>query len=169
MLVVLRHLRRTLRQLRKRVSCRLSRRRLQHSAANRDRSFSGVKKARSGFGLQERGTGDKLAIQPDARISPAARRGTMQNMQLIRTVQFRLRFIESDGATQRISGINNAAVLVFHSHVERGVVGKPISQQRVSASVARADGAVRHTDCSLPDRPRLSYLENLRLRIKKFA
>src|SRR6266700_3536861 len=98
MLVVLRRLRRALRQFGKRVSCRLCRWRLQHSAPDRDRAFGGLKKARSGFCFHERGTCDELAIQPDARISPASRRCTMENVQLIGTVQFRLWFIESDSA-----------------------------------------------------------------------
>src|ERR1700676_1625155 len=93
----------------------------------------------------------------------------MQNMELIALVELGLRFIEGDDAPERIGGVDHAVVLVFHTDVERSVIGKAIGKQRIGARAACSGISFGNSNCLLPDRTSVGYLEDLCLRIEKLV
>src|SRR6266480_7726026 len=88
-------------------------------------------------------------------------------MQLICSINLRLRFFEPDSAAYRISRINNSVVFVLHTHIQRGMVRKPVREQRVRAHISWSGDSVRDSNRFLPDRPRIGHLKNLCSGVKK--
>src|SRR5580700_6082252 len=111
----------------------------------------------------------KFAIQADPRVSPVSWRSAMQNVQLIRAIEFHLGFLRTNDAPQGIGRVNDASTLIFRPDVESSVTGKTVAEQGVGAGVAGCPISFRDADCFLPHRPGISYLKNFCLRIKKFA
>ena len=84
----------------------------------------------------------------------------MQNMQLIRAIDFRLRLLESNAPAQRIGRIDDSLVPFLHAYIQGGMIRKSVAQQRVCAGVPGCGNSVGNSDCLLPDWPRIGYLKN---------
>src|SRR5687768_18444517 len=80
----------------------------------------------------------KLPVPPYMGISPTSGRRAMKNMQLVGAIDLGLRLAVRNDATERVGGVNRAALFVFHSHIKRGVLGETIREQRVDADLACA-------------------------------
>jgi hypothetical protein len=93
----------------------------------------------------------------------------MENMQLVGAVDHRLRLVIRNHATQRIGGVNRAALFVFDSHVKGGVIREAVGEERISPHLAGARHPLRNSDRLLPDRPRVGDLENFGRGVEKFV
>ena len=87
-------------------------------------------------------------------------------MKPVFAVDFRVWFVECDHVSERISSVNDPAIFVFHPHIKRGVIGKSIRHQRISADIAADAGAARDADALFPNRPGVGDLDYFGRRIE---
>src|SRR5262249_55859660 len=142
---------------------------IHHSTGDFYHAIFRMHEPRPRFGFSKTGAGKKFAIQTNPRVTPGARCGAIQNMQLVGAIEFRLRFVERDDLAQRVSRIDDSAVFVFDPHVKRSVIGKAVGHERIGANISLHTAFFGHAHGFLPDRSRIGNFENLGLGIEELV
>src|SRR3954469_5698522 len=97
-LIVLRNVWRPCRKFRRGILRVLCNGLVDHAAVHGDQSVGGAAQVWLRFDLQKCRLLEQFAIETNMRVGPCPRRGAMQNVQLVRAIEFDLRLIERDHA-----------------------------------------------------------------------